>query len=211
MQKNKTLILIAGGSGSGKTTLVKAIEDIVKENKTTISFFRQDDYYHNQDNISIEERKEVNYDHPKEFEWDRMIKDIKMLLNGKDIETPKYIHTDMTHSKTEIRKIKSSDVIIIEGIFALYNKKITELGDIKIFVDASSDVRLMRRIKRDVFENGKDINYLLKQWEDNVKPMFEAFIRNTKDYADIIVPNSLGELNNVAIDIIRTKIISLMK
>jgi len=210
-KNKKALILIAGGSGSGKTTLVKAVDEIVKKNNHTISFIRLDDYYHNQEHMTMEERRKVNYDHPKEFEWDILYSDIKKILSGKEVTRPKYDFVEMSHSKTEKRTVQTSDVLVMEGIFALYDKRIADLATIKVFVDTDSDTRLIRRIRRDVLENKKDIKYLLSQWNNDVKPMYDAFISKTKQNADIIIPNTDDNLNEVAVDIIKTKITSLMK
>ncbi len=212
MEKSKkNLILIAGGSGSGKTTLVNEIKEIINNNNQTISFINLDDYYLNQDGIKMEERKKVNYDHPSAFQWDQLNNDIKSLLKGSDVIKSKYVHKEYTHSPTEVTKIVSSDVIILEGIFALYDKRIVEKGNIRIFVDTDSDIRIIRRIKRDILTNGRKLEDLLETWQTQVKPMYRSFIHDTKMNADIIIPNTSDRVNDVAIDIIRTKIVSLLK
>ncbi len=212
MEKNKkNLILIAGGSGSGKTTLVNDIRKIINDNNQTISFINLDDYYLNQDGVKMEERKKVNYDHPNAFQWDQLNNDVTSLLKGNDIIKSKYIHKEYTHSKSEVTKVVSSDVIILEGIFALYDKRIAEKANIRIFVDTESDIRLIRRIKRDILKNGRKLEDLLETWQTQVKPMYDSFIHETKMNADIIIPNTSDKINSVAIDLIRTKIVSLFK
>lgn len=208
--KSKTLILIGGGTGSGKTTIGKTIASVIKEGGKSVSFLRLDDYYHNQDHKTMEERRKVNYDHPNEFEWDKIYNDIKLLLDGETIKRPEYVHKIMTHDANKKRITNPSDVIILEGIFALYDERIVAKAIIKIFVETDDDIRLLRRIKRNVIQNHEDLETLFTRWTNEIKPMNDQFIAPTKKYADIIIPNTSERINTVAIDIIKTKINDLI-
>ena len=200
------LIGIAGGSASGKTS----IANILKENfslTNSINIIRMDDYYKDQSNLTLEERQNTNYDHPLAFDFDFMCTQIKQLLECKPIEKPTYdftVHNRL--DKTEI--VNPSDVIILEGLFALYNPEIRELEDIKIFVDTDSDIRIIRRLKRDIAERNRTIESVISQYMSTVKPMHDQFIEPTKKYADVVLPN--GKTNTVGIDLISTKINSVL-
>lgn len=200
------LIGIAGGSASGKTS----IANILKENfslTNSINIIRMDDYYKDQSSLTIEERQNTNYDHPLAFDFDFMCTQIKQLLECKPIEKPTYdftVHNRL--DKTEI--VNPSDVIILEGLFALYNPEIRELEDIKIFVDTDSDIRIIRRLKRDIAERNRTIESVISQYMSTVKPMHDQFIEPTKKYADVVLPN--GKTNTVGIDLISTKINSVL-
>lgn len=200
------LIGIAGGSASGKTS----IANILKENfslTNSINIIRMDDYYKDQSSLTIEERQNTNYDHPLAFDFDFMCTQIKQLLECKPIEKPTYDFTVHNRSdKTEI--VNPSDVIILEGLFALYNPEIRELEDIKIFVDTDSDIRIIRRLKRDIAERNRTIESVISQYMSTVKPMHDQFIEPTKKYADVVLPN--GKTNTVGIDLISTKINSVL-
>lgn len=200
------LIGIAGGSASGKTS----IANILKENfslTNSINIIRMDDYYKDQSNLTLEERQNTNYDHPLAFDFDFMCTQIKQLLECKPIEKPTYDFTVHNRSdKTEI--VNPSDVIILEGLFALYNPEIRELEDIKIFVDTDSDIRIIRRLKRDIAERNRTIESVISQYMSTVKPMHDQFIEPTKKYADVVLPN--GKTNTVGIDLISTKINSVL-
>jgi uridine kinase len=195
------IIGICGGTGSGKTTVVNKILDILPENQVAI--LSQDSYYKDNSNLSIEERKSVNFDHPDAIEFDLLFEHINELKKGHTIQKPIYSYITCTRS-TETIPVESKDVILIEGILLFTDERIRNICNIKVFVDAPADERLMRVIKRDTVERGRDIEQTLKRYLDTVKPMHEQFIEPTKRFADIIVP--LGGENTVAISILANTI-----
>jgi uridine kinase len=195
------IIGICGGTGSGKTTVVNKILDILPENQVAI--LSQDSYYKDNSSLSIEERKSVNFDHPDAIEFDLLLNHINELKKGHTIQKPIYSYITCTRS-TETIPVESKDVILIEGILLFTDERIRNICNIKVFVDAPADERLMRVIKRDTVERGRDIEQTLKRYLDTVKPMHEQFIEPTKRFADIIVP--LGGENTVAINILANTI-----
>ena len=195
------IIGICGGTGSGKTTVVNKILDILPENQVAI--LSQDSYYKDNSNLSIEERKSVNFDHPDAIEFDLLLNHINELKKGHTIQEPIYSYITCTRSAETI-PVESKDVILIEGILLFTDERIRNICNIKVFVDAPADERLMRVIKRDTVERGRDIEQTLKRYLDTVKPMHEQFIEPTKRFADIIVP--LGGENTVAISILANTI-----
>ena len=204
--KKPILIGIAGGTASGKSSIAEILmQDFVVTN--SIKIIREDDYYKDQSNLSMEERTKVNYDHPLAFDFDLMYSQIKDLINCQRIEKPIYDYSVHNRSKnTEI--IDPTDVIILEGLFALYNPEIRNMEDIKIFVDTDADIRFIRRLKRDIRERNRTIDNVMEQYLTTVKPMHDQFIEPTKKYADVIIPE--GKTNFVGIDLIRTKINSVL-
>jgi uridine kinase len=195
------IIGICGGTGSGKTTVVNKILDILPENQVAI--LSQDSYYKDNSNLSIEERKSVNFDHPDAIEFDLLLDHINELKKGHTIQKPIYSYITCTRSAETI-PVESKDVILIEGILLFTDERIRNICNIRVFVDAPADERLMRVIKRDTVERGRDIEQTLKRYLDTVKPMHEQFIEPTKRFADIIVP--LGGENTVAISILANTI-----
>jgi uridine kinase len=195
------IIGICGGTGSGKTTVVNKILDILPENQVAI--LSQDSYYKDSSNLSLEERKSVNFDHPDAIEFDLLLQHINELKKGHTIQKPIYSYITCTRSAETI-PVESKDVILIEGILLFTDERIRNICNIKVFVDAPADERLMRVIKRDTVERGRDIEQTLKRYLDTVKPMHEQFIEPTKRFADIIVP--LGGENTVAINILANTI-----
>lgn len=195
------VIGIAGGSGSGKTTVVKAITDKLNENVVVIP---QDCYYKDCSNLSDEEKRSHNYDHPDAIEWDLLCKQLKDLKEGNAIDQPIYSFISCSRSQTETTRVEPADVIIIEGILIFTCKKLRDQLDIKIFVDADDDDRLMRVMERDITERGKDVHWVIERYSRTVKPMYLQFIEPSKRYADIIIPQ--GGHNKVAIDIISATI-----
>jgi uridine kinase len=195
------IIGICGGTGSGKTTVVNKILDILPENQVAI--LSQDSYYKDNSSLSIEERKSVNFDHPDAIEFDLLLNHINELKKGHTIQKPIYSYITCTRSAETI-PVESKDVILIEGILLFTDERIRNICNIKVFVDAPADERLMRVIKRDTVERGRDIEQTLKRYLDTVKPMHEQFIEPTKRFADIIVP--LGGENTVAINILANTI-----
>ncbi|MBR4470580.1 MAG: uridine kinase [Erysipelotrichaceae bacterium] len=200
------IIGIAGGTCSGKSSIASILVDEFRYTKS-ISIIREDDYYKDQSHLPMEERAKTNYDHPLAFDFDLMYEHILALIRGETIEKPTYDYT--VHNRSTITEVvHPSDVIIIEGLFALYTKEIRDLEDIKIFVDTPADIRFIRRLKRDVKERARTIDNITDQYLTTVKPMHDQFLEPTKQYADIIIPQ--GKSNTVAIDLLKTKIKSIL-
>lgn len=191
------VIGIAGGSGSGKTTVVKAICN--KLNKRVV-VIPQDCYYKDSSDLTDEEKRNHNFDHPDAIEWELLCNQLAELKEGKTIEQPVYSFISCSRSKTEVTVIEPADVIIIEGILIFTCEALRNQMDIKIFVDADDDDRLMRVMERDISERGKDVRWVIERYSRTVKPMYLQFIEPSKRYADIIVPQ--GGHNKVAIEII---------
>lgn len=190
------VIGIAGGTGSGKTTFTEAIVDVFGKDVTVI---HHDNYYNVLDHLSYEERCKVNYDHPDSFDTKLMIEHIKMLKNGESVEEPVYDYTVHNRDKTKSIKLDSTEILIIDGILILADKELCDLMDLKIFVDTDADVRLGRRIRRDMSERGRSIDSILTQYQTTVKPMHEQFVEPSKKNADIIILE--GGRNKAAIDL----------
>jgi len=195
------IIGIAGGSGSGKSTVVKQVIKYLPREAVTV--IPQDAYYKDNGHKSAEERAKINFDHPTSIEWGLLIKQLETLKTGKSIEMPIYSYVSCARSKETIT-IKPSQVIIIEGILILTNPRLRSKMDIKVYVDADGDDRLMRIIRRDLEERGRSFQQVLEHYDSFVKPMHLQFIEPTKRYADIIVPQ--GGQNKVAIDILSSRI-----
>ena len=195
------IIGIAGGSGSGKTTVVKAITEQLKEKVVVIP---QDSYYKDSSHLSDEEKKEMNFDHPDSIDFELLNRHLKMLREGKSIEQPVYSYITCSRSKTETITVNPAEVIIIEGILIFTCKKLRDQLDIKIFVDADDDDRLMSVMARDIIERGKTVETVIERYTKTVKPMYLQFIEPSKRYADIIIPQ--GGHNKVAIDILTATI-----
>ena len=192
---------IAGGTGSGKTTVVKQILNELPDEEVTV--ISQDSYYKKNDHLSYKERCNINFDHPNAIDFDLLIDHVKELRKGNVIEQP--IYSFVTHNRVQDTLITHpKKVVIIEGILILTKKELRDLVDIKVFVHADSDERLIRRLKRDIQERGRDINEVLDRYQSTLKTMHEEFIEPTKSYADLIIPNDT--YNTVAIDIVRTVI-----
>jgi uridine kinase len=179
------IIGIAGGTGSGKTTVVKKIVEALPEG--SVAVIPQDSYYKDQSDMPLEERLKTNFDHPDAFEWPLFAQQIADLKAGRAIEQPTYSYVISTRMKETVH-VEPRDVIIVEGIMALYDKTLRDQMDLKIFVDTGADERLLRVVTRDMAERGKDLDTLIKKYRDVLKPMHEEFIEPTKAYADIIIP-----------------------
>ena len=203
--KTPLFIGITGGSGSGKTTIVNKIFSEVPER--SIAIIEQDAYYKDQSHLTYEERCKTNYDHPLAFDTDLLIKHIESLKNGQAIEKPLYDYS-IHNRKKETLFVEPKEIIIIEGLLVFYDERIRDLLDIKIFVDTDADIRLIRRIIRDVNERARTVDSVITQYINTVRPAHEQFIEPTKKYADIIVTE--GGNNLVAIDLMVTKIKAFM-
>ena len=197
---------IAGGTGSGKTTVVNRILERLPEDKVTI--LPQDAYYKDNSRLNMEDRQEVNFDHPDSVEFSLLIEHLTQLKAGKTVQRPIYSYLTCTRSEETIT-IESSPVTILEGILILTSEELRKLIDVKVFVDADADDRLSRVVSRDVQERGRSVNKVLERYEKTVKPMHLQFIEPSKRYADIIVPQ--GGNNLVAIDILTTIIMDRLK
>lgn len=205
MVRKPIIIGVTGGSGSGKSSVSNKI--LKQFGEPSVMLLQQDYYYKDQSHLSFEERLKTNYDHPFAFDNDLFISHIDALLSGEAIDKPVYDYAKHTRSDEVIHQ-EPRDVIIIEGILILEDKRLRELMDIKVYVDTDDDIRLARRIQRDVIERGRSVNSVIEQYTTVVKPMFHQFIEPTKRYADIIVPE--GGYNQVAIDLLATKIHTIL-
>lgn len=195
------IIGIAGGTGSGKTTVVNQIVKQLPSDEVCV--ISQDSYYRETNNLSYEERTKINFDHPRAIDFELLIKHLKELRKSKTINQP--VYSFVTHNRTkETVKTYPRKVIIVEGILILNNEELRDLFDIKIFVHADTDERLIRRMRRDITERGRDIDEVLNRYQTTLKPMHRQFIEPTKNFADIIIPNDRH--NNVAIDVLRSVI-----
>ena len=193
------IIGIAGGTGSGKTTVVnQIIEELKNEEVDVIS---QDSYYQDTSHLTYEQRTKINFDHPKSIDFDLLVSHLKDLKAGKNIQQPVYSFKE--HNRTgETIEIEPRKVIIVEGILILTHPDIREMFDIKIYVHADSDERLIRRLKRDIAERGRDLDEVLNRYQNTLKPMHQQFIEPTKEFADIIIPTN--RYNTVAVDIVQS-------
>jgi len=188
---------IAGGTGSGKTTVVKKILERIPEDR--VAFVPQDSYYKDSSHLPMEERQQINFDHPDSLEWDLLVDHIRKLKRGKQVDQPIYSYLTCTRANETI-PVEPKEVIILEGILIYTHMPLVKEIDIKVFVDADSDDRLGRVIKRDMMERGRDVKKVLDRYEKTVKPMHLQFIEPSKRYADIILPQ--GGMNEVAISIL---------
>lgn len=195
------IIGIAGGTGSGKTTVVHQIMNELPE--TEVGVISQDSYYKVNDSLSFEERALINFDHPRAIDFDLLVQHLKDLKAGKTIEQP--VYSFITHNRTDDTIVTHPrKVMIIEGILILTSPELRDLFDVKVFVHADSDERLIRRLKRDIAERGRDMEEVLNRYQTTLKPMHQQFIEPTKAFADIIIPND--KYNTVAIDVVRAVI-----
>jgi uridine kinase len=195
------IIGIAGGTGSGKTTVVHQIMNELPE--TEVGIISQDSYYKENHNLSFDERALINFDHPRAIDFDLLVAHLKELREEKTIQQP--VYSFVTHNRTEDTiTTHPRKVMIVEGILILANPELRDLFDVKIFVHADSDERLIRRMKRDIAERGRDMDEVLSRYQNTLKPMHQQFIEPTKAFADIIIPND--KYNTVAIDVVRAVI-----
>lgn len=193
------IIGIAGGTGGGKTTVVNTIVDELKHDEVAV--ISQDSYYRDTSELSYEERTQINFDHPQSIDFDLLVKHLKALKKGEAIDQP--IYSFKEHNRTgETILTHPKKVMIVEGILILTNPKLRKMCDIKIYVHADSDERLIRRLKRDMNERGRDLDEVLNRYQTTLKPMHQQFIEPTKEFADIIIP--YNRYNTVAVDIVQT-------
>lgn len=195
------IIGIAGGTGSGKTTVVHQIMNELPE--TEVGIISQDSYYKETTNLSYEDRSKINFDHPRAIDFELLTNHLKELKAGNTIDQPVYSFVKHNRTTDTIHTFPKK-VMIVEGILILTNPELRELFDVKIFVHADSDERLIRRLKRDIAERGRDMEEVLTRYQTTLKPMHEQFIEPTKAFADIIIPNE--KYNTVAIDVVRAVI-----
>ncbi|MFH6995826.1 uridine kinase [Flavobacterium sp. FlaQc-48] len=195
------IIGLAGGTGSGKTTVVHQIMNELPD--TEVGVISQDSYYKETTNLSFDERALINFDHPRAIDFELLVKHLKALKAGETIDQP--VYSFIQHNRTDDTvSTHPRKVMIVEGILILTNPELRELFDIKVFVHADSDERLIRRLKRDISERGRDIDEVLTRYQNTLKPMHEQFIEPSKAFADIIIPND--KYNTVAIDVVRAVI-----
>ncbi|MEH7490782.1 uridine kinase [Neobacillus niacini] len=206
MMRKPVVIGVAGGSGSGKTSVTKAIYDSFKGH--SITMIQQDYYYKDQSDLPFEERLKTNYDHPLAFDNELLIEHIEKLLRYEPIEKPVYDYSIHTRSK-EVIAVEPKDVIILEGILILEDERLRNLMDIKLYVDTDADIRIIRRLSRDIKERGRTLDSVIEQYTNVVRPMHNQFIEPTKRYADVIIPE--GGQNHVAIDLMVTKIQTILE
>ena len=193
------VIGIAGGTGAGKTTVSRLVTRNLAEDVTRIPL---DNYYEDRSTLSFEERREINYDHPSAFEWDLLRTHLEALLEGRSVEMPQYDFE--VHNRTDERvSVEPTDVIVLEGILALHDEAINAMMDLRLYVETDADVRILRRIRRDVLDRGRDLEGVIDQYLSTGKPMHERFIEPTKRHADLILPEGA---NSVAIDLIEEKL-----
>ncbi|MBC8192973.1 MAG: uridine kinase [Candidatus Marinimicrobia bacterium] len=202
----KSIIIgIAGGTGSGKTTIAK---NIVQEYEPgEVLCLDLDSYYRDLSDLSVEERAEINFDHPSSLEIDLLVQHVEELCQGKTVQIPIYNFTTHNRAK-ETRTVKPHKVIIIEGIMALYFAELTAKMDLKLYVDTPSDIRFIRRLKRDIMKRGRSVDSVIEQYKSTVRPMHSQFVEPNKFLADVIIPE--GGMNHVAVDLIRAKIDSVL-
>lgn len=202
--KRPVIIGVAGGSGSGKTTVVRNVCDRLEG---CVAVIEQDAYYRDQSHLPMEERKKTNYDHPLAFDHDLLISHLNQLLERKPIEKPVYDYTQHTRSRETVA-VAPKDVIIVEGILILEDERLRALMDIKVFVDTDADIRILRRIERDVKSRGRSLDSVIQQYLTTVRPMHQQFVEPSKRYADLIIPE--GGYNQVAVDLLVNQIRTIL-
>ena len=201
------LITIAGGSGSGKTTAAKKIVDVSRKNVLLISL---DNYYKDLSYLPSKLRNKTNFDHPDALDWPLLRKQISELVAGRAVRMPCY--SFVTHTRTKYSAVKSRPIIVLEGIFALYDAQINKMSDLRLFVDTNSDIRFIRRLERDVNERGRTHSEVATQWVKQVKLMYDKFIEPTKHNAHVILPEDPeGQMRGKAIDLVKAKIKNVLK
>jgi uridine kinase len=204
--KNKPFVIgVAGGSGSGKSTVTREVLASIGPDMAAVVM--QDDYYLDQTHMTPEDRRKTNYDHPDAFDWPLMMQHVQALRRGEAIEMPEYDFAQHNRSSKTIT-VNPAPVIVVEGLFALYDAKLRAMMSLKIYVDTASDVRFIRRLQRDISERGRSTENVIHQYLETVRPMHKQFIEPTKRNADVILPHGA---NGPAVDIITTKVRSLIQ
>lgn len=198
------IIGVAGGSGSGKSTFTNRIHEMYPDQTTVIY---HDNYYRRNDHLTLEQRKTINYDHPDSLETDMLVEHLKKLKNNESVEAPVYDYS-VHNRKAETITLHPNRIILVEGIMVLQDPALRELLDIKIYVDADADERILRRILRDVKERGRDLDGIIAQYLTSVKPMHYIYVEPTKATADVVLNSGMNE---VAFDLVRTKIDKLLQ
>jgi len=191
---------ITGGTCAGKTSVARAVAKEINDDSAVI--IPLDNYYKDRSHLSFEERKQINYDHPDAFDWELLKKHISRLEKGEAIEMPLYDFTEHVR-KEETKRIEDPSTVILEGILTLFDEELNEKMDIKIYVMTDADIRILRRLERDIDERGRTVKGVINQYLDTVKPMHEEFIEPTKKHADIIIPEGL---NSVAVELLKSRI-----
>ena len=199
------VIGVAGGSGSGKSTVTREV--LASIGSEMVAVVMQDDYYLDQTHMTPEVRRKTNYDHPDAFDWPLMMQQVQALRGGEAIEMPEYDFSLHNRSVKTIT-VKPAPVIVIEGLFALFHAELRKMMSLKIFVDTAADVRFIRRLQRDIAERGRSTEDVITQYLETVRPMHKQFIEPTKRHADVILPHGA---NGPAVDIITTKVVSLIR
>ncbi|RPH96003.1 uridine kinase [candidate division KSB1 bacterium] len=199
------LIGICGGSGSGKTLVASSVRDALGTDNVLL--MEQDSYYRDLSHLPLGERHKVNFDHPSAFDNDLLLDHLHALLGGNAVRMPEYDYTQHTRSN-KVRDILPCTVILLDGILVFEDPRLREIMDIRVYVDTDMDIRLARRIRRDIAERGRELMSVLEQWETQVRPMHDQFVEPFKRYADIIIPQ--GGMNTVAVDMLVTKVQSIV-
>ena len=199
------VIGVAGGSGSGKTTVTQRVLDTVGAGGAAV--LNQDNYYRDQSDIPFEARLSTNYDHPAAFDWDLLLEQLDALINGVPVEMPTYDFTHHTRAP-QTRSVLPAPVVVLEGFFALYDARLREKMNLRVFVDADADVRFIRRLLRDTRERGRSAESVIQQYLDYVRPMHLQFVEPTKRYADVIIPH--GGMNEPALEMLTARIRATM-
>jgi uridine kinase len=207
MQEKRPIVFaVAGGTASGKTTIARAVLDAVGASQ--VAYLPHDAYYKNRDDLSLEERALLNYDHPNSLETNLLIKHIKQLLKWEAVQVPVYDFTQ--HRRTEETVlVEPSPIILVDGILIFTRRKLRDLMDIKVFVDTDSDVRFIRRLRRDIDERGRSLNSVVTQYLETVRPMHIKFVEPSKRFADVIIPG--GGLNKVAMDMVVSQMRAMLQ
>jgi uridine kinase len=195
------LIGIAGGSGSGKSTVARNVASAL--GATSVAFIDMDGYYHSAAHLSMDERRKINFDHPNAIDWELLLSHVSTLAAGRPIEKPEYDFTTHTRS-ARTTHVPAADVVVVDGILVLTDPRMRALFDVKVFVEVDADIRLIRRLRRDIIERGRPLEEILDQYLTTVQPMHLEFVEPSKRYADVIVPR--GGDNTVAIEMIAAKI-----
>ena len=202
----KPLVIgIAGGTGSGKSTVARKVAAALS---SSVAFIDMDAYYNNYAHLPLEERRRINWDHPNAFDWDLLLAHLRDLASGKAIEKPEYDFVSHVRKARPV-PVGAADVVVVDGILLLADPRLRELFDVKVFVDTDADIRLIRRLRRDIVERGRPLEEILDQYLTTVQPMHLEFVEPSKRYADVIVP--LGGHNTVAIELLLTMLRSVAK